>query len=850
MRERAETELAALARGSGEPANTGNVDGPVHELNVHQIELQMQNEQLLQTQAELGVSRDRYFDLYQHAPIAYVTLGANSMILDANAQAVALLRLPAERLARRTLAEFFIPGDRLRFTQRQTDLLRGEGAQAIDLRLVRPGGAHTWVSVWMAQVSDPEAASRYSVALVDIDERRRLQQSVARLAAIVASSDDAIVARDTAGCVIAWNAAAERLFGYSAGEMLGQPIDRIVPSERHSEETRLLRRLLDGESVAPFESERYHRDGTRVPVALSMAPIRDESGAVIGTSTIARDIGERKRAEQAMHKRLRQLDLLAQSGQALIMNEPGATPVQVELFDRVRLAVGGQIYLHCEVHGERLQLVSSHGLSDAGRAALGSMGLAESLCGVAARRRTPLIVENLQASGAPEARLLQAEGVCSYAGFPLVAHGEVHGVAAFASTTRSRFGDGDLQVIQTVCDQVSAMLERARLLEQLEAREQSLQLADRRKDDFIATLAHELRNPLAPIVNAVGIMRRAALADPQLVWSRDVIDRQVQQMTRLLEDLLDVSRVTRNKIELRRKRIELNRIIDEAVETTRPLIDTQRHTLTLDLPAEPIVLYGDVTRLTQVLANLLNNAAKYTDPGGRIELAARRDDQGVRICVRDNGIGIEAHQLPSVFDMFAQLAPALERSRGGLGIGLSLSRGLIELHGGHIEARSEGVGRGSEFIVHLPVVHQAGEHQAESAPPGGDRAAPPLRRRVLVIDDNEDAAQTLSAMLSLQGLDVRTAFGGEEGLRMADEWRPDAAVVDIGMPELNGYELCRRIREQPWGEHMTMIACTGWGQSEDRQRARAAGFDHHLVKPIEPDAVLHCLAGESVDRHD
>jgi CheY-like chemotaxis protein len=248
-----------------------------------------------------------------------------------------------------------------------------------------------------------------------------------------------------------------------------------------------------------------------------------------------------------------------------------------------------------------------------------------------------------------------------------------------------------------------------------------------------------------------------------------------------------------------------------------------------------------------VLANLLNNAAKYTDPGGRIELTARHDDQGARICVRDNGIGIEAQQLTDVFDRFAQLAPALERSRGGLGIGLSLARGLVELHGGRIEARSEGIGRGSEFIVHLPVVHQASEREAEPAPRERD-AATLAQRRVLVIDDNADAAQTLSAMLSLQGLDVRTAFGGEEGLRMAEDWHPDAAVADIGMPGLNGYELCRRIREQPWGEHMLMIACTGWGQSEDRQRARAAGFDHHLVKPIEPGAVLQCLAGGSPGR--
>jgi signal transduction histidine kinase/CheY-like chemotaxis protein len=418
----------------------------------------------------------------------------------------------------------------------------------------------------------------------------------------------------------------------------------------------------------------------------------------------------------------------------------------------------------------------------------------------------------------------------------------VNGVAAFASTTRDRFRDGDLQVIQTVCDQVSAMLERGKLVEELHTREESLKVADRRKDDFIATLAHELRNPLAPIRNAIGILRQSTMPDPQLAWCRDVIERQVTQMTLLLEDLLDVSRVTRNKIELRREKIELQRVVEDAVETTRPLIDAQRHQLVLELPAQPIVVYGDLTRLTQVVGNLLNNAAKYTDVAGKIELVVRREGDEASIVVRDNGIGIEPQQAACIFDMFAQLTPALERSRGGLGIGLSLARGLVELHGGRIEAHSDGTGRGSEFTVHLPIVHQAADSaplcQAQPSFDVGARAG----RRVLVVDDNADAAQTLATMLILSGLDTRLAFGGKEGMRIAEEWRPDAAVIDIGMPQFNGYELCRRIREQPWGDRMLLIACTGWGQNEDRQRARVAGFDVHLVKPIQPDEVLRIVS--------
>jgi signal transduction histidine kinase/CheY-like chemotaxis protein len=461
-----------------------------------------------------------------------------------------------------------------------------------------------------------------------------------------------------------------------------------------------------------------------------------------------------------------------------------------------------------------------------------------SLCGLAARRRAPLIVEDLQAAPLPEAQPLRDEGVSCFAGFPLVAHGEVLGVPAFGSTTRSRFRDGDLQVIQTVCDQASAMLERSRLIEALHARERSLRLADRRKDDFIATLAHELRNPLAPIRNAVDILRRRGLEDPQLAWCRDVIQRQVTQMTHLLEDLLDVSRVTRNKIELRRERVALRRVIDDAIETTQPLIQAQRHTLSVELPTEPVVVYGDPTRLTQVLANLLNNAAKYTDPGGRIALQAHVDGDEVDIRVSDTGIGIEPAQLSRVFEMFSQLEPALERSRGGLGIGLSLSRGLVELHGGRLEAHSEGAGRGSTFTVSLPIVHA----EPDVADDDGPARTAANSVRVLVVDDNTDAAQTLATMLELQGMDSRAAFGGRDGLVVAEQWRPEVVVVDIGMPDINGYEFVRRLREQPWGEPVLAIACTGWGQNEDRERARAAGFDHHLVKPIEPEAIAKIVA--------
>jgi CheY-like chemotaxis protein/anti-sigma regulatory factor (Ser/Thr protein kinase) len=310
-----------------------------------------------------------------------------------------------------------------------------------------------------------------------------------------------------------------------------------------------------------------------------------------------------------------------------------------------------------------------------------------------------------------------------------------------------------------------------------------------------------------------------------------------------------VSRVTCNKIELRRDRIDLLRAVEQALEAMRPLIESQGQRLQLDLPAEPIQVYGDLTRLTQVFGNLLNNAAKYTDPNGLIMLSVTLRGDRARISVRDSGIGIDARQLPHVFDMFSQLAPALDRSRGGLGIGLALTRGLIELHGGTIESFSAGPGRGSEFVVQLPVTPPARQRESKLANLDSPEIAQQRRRRMLVVDDNVDAAQTLAAILELHGHDVRVAYSGADGLRIAEEWKPEVGVLDIGIPDFNGYELARGIRERCIDQPPLLIACTGWGQQEDVARAREAGFDHHLVKPVDPDAVLRLLPQQQGTRN-
>ena len=363
---------------------------------------------------------------------------------------------------------------------------------------------------------------------------------------------------------------------------------------------------------------------------------------------------------------------------------------------------------------------------------------------------------------------------------------------------------------------------------------ETLQEADRRKDEFLATLAHELRNPLAPIRNAVQLLRLKGPPDPILQNARDIIERQVTHMVHIVEDLLDVSRITLGRIALRKEIIRLQDVVASAVETAQPMIDASGHELTVSLPSAPVYLHGDATRLSQVLQNLLNNAAKYTRSGGRITLTARREGEWAVVSLRDNGLGIAPEMLPRIFDLFAQIEHSLERSQGGLGIGLTLVRRLVELHGGSVEAHSEGRGRGSEFTVRLPVTARAAPPQQQTQ--GDAPAASPVRhaRRILVADDNRDAACTLAALLKLSGNSVRVAYSGTEALEEARKYRPEIALLDLGMPGMDGDEVCRRMRAEPWGKQMTIIAVTGWGHDEAKRRAAEAGFDEHLTKPIDP----------------
>ncbi|MGE4239937.1 ATP-binding response regulator [Ramlibacter sp.] len=374
---------------------------------------------------------------------------------------------------------------------------------------------------------------------------------------------------------------------------------------------------------------------------------------------------------------------------------------------------------------------------------------------------------------------------------------------------------------------------------ELEASEARLMAASARKDEFLATLAHELRNPLAPVRNAVEILKRRGHELDRVQWATALVDRQVNAFTRLIDDLMDVSRINQGRVELKREVVTLNDVLSDAIETVRPHVDAARHDFTVLLPDRQIAVDGDRTRLAQAFVNLLHNATKYTDAGGRIEVAVLVENRHAVVTIRDTGIGIPHDSLEKVFDMFSQVESALSRSRGGLGIGLALTQRLVQMHGGTIKAYSDGPGRGSRFMVSLPIAAE----EVPAAPAAKEEAMAGVQAgfRILVADDNVDAADTLAALLDLLGHTAHVVHDGEAAALAVPEFDPEIVILDIGMPKLNGYEACRRIRAQDGGAGRVLVALTGWGQEQDLARSREAGFDRHLVKPIAVDALQSLL---------
>jgi PAS domain S-box-containing protein len=622
--------------------------------------------------------------------------------------------------------------------------------------------------------------------------RRRAKQRREVLRAILSSMGDAVISTDPEGRVTSVNPVAAALTGWTPDEAAGRPLDdvvRIVNGQtRLAVENPVKCVLAAGGSVGlASHSLLIAKDGTERFIEGNASPIRGAEGRIGDVVLIFRDATERRQAEERASR------LLAR--------------------EQARL--------------ERLGHVAKASLT------INSANTRDSVVGVLtaeAKRifdvtHAEVLLDAEPPAGGDGALIVPLLGRC---GRPL---GCVH----LNGRAGGGFDGEDTAILTQLAHMAAVAFENARLYEELRD-------ADRRKDEFLALLAHELRNPLAPIRNALQVMRLAGGDPATAERSREMIERQVQQMVRLVDDLMDVSRISRGKLQLRTERVSLASVVNAAVETCRPLLSAKRQDLCVTLPEE-VPVEADPTRLAQVVLNLLNNAAKYTDEGGSIRLTLEQRGAEAVVIVKNTGIGISPQMLPRIFEMFTQVDHTLERSQGGLGIGLTLVKRLVELHGGTVEARSDGLGRGCEFVVRVPLA--AAEPQA--APPdessGGEASTTRAEQRILVVDDNRDAVDSLGMLLKVMGHTVRTAYDGLEAVDAAATFKPEIVLLDIGLPRLNGYEAARRIRELAVEKGVLLVALTGWGQEEDRRRSKDAGFDHHLVKPVDPAELQRLLAG-------
>jgi PAS domain S-box-containing protein len=584
-------------------------------------------------------------------------------------------------------------------------------------------------------------------------------------------------------------------------------------------------------TASTFESRLPGKDGRSRWIRASFTPDVDDTGAVSGYVAHVTDITESKRIESALQKRNERLALLWEAAAVLLSADEPRVMLK-RLFDRIAPHLGLDAYFNFMVsEGEEfLHLDSWAGAPDDIVASIRRLTFGESVCGTVAQQRTALLMSDVQHSTDPRFAFVKRLGMRTYVCNPLIAGDRLLGTLSFGSRTRDAFEPDELDFLRTISHYITLAYERLRLMKELRE-------ADRRKDEFLSVLAHELRNPLAPVRNGLKLIALAH-GDPRLVReAAEMMERQVRLMVRLIDDLLDVSRITRGMIELRPERIELSAVVRQAVETARPNIDLMGHQVAIGLPEEPVYLDADPVRIAQVISNLLNNACKFTERGGHIAVTAERRDTKAVITVKDDGVGIPREKLHSIFDMFVQADSSVERRHSGLGLGLTLVKSLVELHGGTVSADSAGVGKGSELTITLPLA-------AEQRPPVMIRDTPSrsaLGRRVLVVDDSVDSTDTLAMLLQIMGHEVRTAQNGAQALSIAAQFRPQLVLCDIGMPVMSGFEIGRKLREM-LGTAVTLAALTGYGSEQDRERTRAAGFDLHLIKPVDMEVLQRVLA--------
>jgi PAS domain S-box-containing protein len=639
----------------------------------------------------------------------------------------------------------------------------------------------------------------------DITERARADKKLRRseeLFRLMVENviDYAIFLLDPKGLIVSWNAGAERIKGYRAEEIIGQHFRIFYPPDAEPGYPESELRMAAARGRFEDEGWRLRKDGSRFWANVVITALRDEQGNLRGFSKITRDLSERKRQEE----RLKQSE------------------------ERSRLLIEG---------------VKDYGifmLDPQGRVSSWNAGAerikgykAEDIIGESFSR---FYTEEDLASGKPERELELArnQGSTKDEGWRMRKDGSRFWAQVVITSLYDQHGTlrGFAKVIRDASEQ-----KRIAVLEE----------EGRHIQEFLAMLAHELRNPLAPIRNAATIMNSTAVTASQLSWCREVIDRQVAHLARLVEDLLDVSRITTGKIKVDKEPLDINFVLTRAIESSRAMLEAKQQSLEVSITKEPMRVLGDVTRLEQVILNLLNNATKYTPEGGRIRVSAETEDAHAVIRVRDNGIGMPHKLLGKVFDLFMQGDRALDRSEGGLGIGLSLVRRIVFLHGGKVEAASAGVDQGSEFTVWLPLLRQEQGEQA-AAIEQDQKPTNESIRRVLVVDDNRDSAESLAMLLRLLGHEVTTALDGPAALSFIDQHRPEILLLDIGLPGMNGYEVAKKIRSSAALDHILLIAMTGYGQEKDRHRAMEAGFDDHVVKPVAVSTLTEIISRTPVRR--
>jgi PAS domain S-box-containing protein len=630
------------------------------------------------------------------------------------------------------------------------------------------------------------------------------------------------------------NPAFERLTGLSQEAVVGQRVTRVIPGIERDPARFIEQYGRVAKTGKPVSFETYTEALERW---FSISAFCPEPGFF---AVVFSDITSRKRIEAELRQRQRQSRLLSETAGQLLASQDPQSLVN-ELCSRIMDHLECDVFVNylADEPAGKLHLNACAGLPGEQVQELAELDFGVAICGAVACNRERILAEDVQSSADTRTALIRSLGLRAYACHPLIAQGKLIGTLSFGTRTRTKFSPDDVSLMQTVADQVSLAMQRVQAKAELEAANARLVESDQRKNEFLAVLSHELRNPLAPIMHSLYLLDHVEPSSPRAERAMGVLKRQVEQLTRLVNDLLDVTRVSRNKIDLQLEWLDLGALVQHAVEDQRPLFERQGITLTLALPTAPLFVRADPTRSAQVVSNLLQNAAKFAGRDGvtEVSLAPDRARGYAELRVTDKGLGMTAETLAGLFQPFMQADKTLDRRQGGLGLGLSLVKGLVELHGGSITARSAGLGRGSEFVVRLPI-GEPPTHPASDA----SATATPREHRVLVIEDNVDAAESLRSALELGGHHVTTAKDGLEGLSAARMVRPDIVLCDIGLPGIDGYEIARAFHADAELRSIPIVALSGYAQPDDLRRAADAGFSHHLAKPADIERIEALLA--------